>query len=144
MLFFVLIGTALGLALYFLGMRYVAKKPEKAKKAAKIGGVLAIFIFLLRLGPLAVFNLVNLFVLLLPFANKDSFFRRNYYNDSQNARAMTKEEARQILGLGDNVTSAEIKSAFNHLMKKNHPDVGGSKYLAEQIIQARDLLLKED
>jgi len=54
---------------------------------------------------------------------------------------MSKEEARQLLGVGDSATSQEINSAFNRLMKKNHPDVGGTNYLAEKLIQARDILL---
>ena len=35
------------------------------------------------------------------------------------------EQAAQVLGLGDNATLAEIKTAFHHLSKLHHPDTGG-------------------
>jgi hypothetical protein len=141
LLFFVLIGIALGLILYYLGSQLAEKKPAAFKKTAKLGGILAGLLFILRLGPLAIFNIVNLLAMLLPFANRYSFLRENQYTDKQTKIAMTKDEARNILGVSENASHQEIKSAFNRLMKKNHPDVGGTKYLAEKLIQARDILL---
>jgi hypothetical protein len=55
---------------------------------------------------------------------------------------MTKEEARQILGLDASATPDNIRRAHRALMKKLHPDQGGTTYLATRINQARDTLLE--
>ncbi|MEX2311636.1 MAG: DnaJ domain-containing protein [Rhodospirillales bacterium] len=56
---------------------------------------------------------------------------------------MSRDEALRILGLGDDVTEAEIKSAYHRLIAGLHPDRGGSAYLAAKINEARDVLLKD-
>ena len=55
---------------------------------------------------------------------------------------MTVTDAIQILGVSQNASESEIQSAYHRLIAKNHPDHGGSKYIAQQLNQARDLLLK--
>jgi DnaJ homolog subfamily C member 19 len=62
---------------------------------------------------------------------------------SSNASLMDKPQARQILEVGDNASHEEILSAHKRLMAKNHPDKGGSTYIASQINQAKDILLKD-
>lgn len=54
---------------------------------------------------------------------------------------MTLDEARQILGVQPNATRNEINSAFKKLMLVNHPDKGGSQYIAAKIIQAKETLI---
>jgi len=54
---------------------------------------------------------------------------------------MSAEEAREVLGVAPEASRDEIQSAFRRLVKKYHPDQGGSAYLTRRINEARDVLL---
>jgi len=56
-------------------------------------------------------------------------------------RGMSLAEARSILGVEEGADEAEIKAAYARLMRRAHPDVGGSAGLAAQLNAARDRLL---
>ncbi|HQT75895.1 MAG TPA: hypothetical protein PLD10_02490 [Rhodopila sp.] len=56
-------------------------------------------------------------------------------------RAMSRQEAFDVLGLRPTATETDIREAHRRLMRGAHPDAGGSDWLASRINQARDILL---
>lgn len=83
-----------------------------------------------------IYIILSLILLIILF----SYFAKNMKPTNQK---MSKSEAREVLGIEESATKEDVISAFNTLMKKNHPDVGGSKYLAQKIIIAKKTLIDE-
>ncbi|PIN25516.1 Molecular chaperone (DnaJ superfamily) [Handroanthus impetiginosus] len=58
-------------------------------------------------------------------------------------QVMTRREAALILGVREHTVVEKIREAHRRVMVANHPDAGGSHYLASKINEAKDVLLKK-
>jgi DnaJ family protein C protein 19 len=54
---------------------------------------------------------------------------------------MTRREAALILGLREGAPADKVKEAHRKVMVANHPDAGGSDYLASKVNEAKDVML---
>jgi hypothetical protein len=57
------------------------------------------------------------------------------------SEGMTRAEAYEVLGLAPGASDEQILAEYRRLMKKVHPDQGGTTYLAARLNQAKDVLL---
>ncbi|KAJ3163655.1 mitochondrial import inner membrane translocase subunit TIM14 [Geranomyces michiganensis] len=55
---------------------------------------------------------------------------------------MTRREAALILGIRETASKEKLKEAHRRIMLANHPDRGGSPYLASKINEAKDMIDK--
>ncbi|TNY24564.1 hypothetical protein DMC30DRAFT_413171 [Rhodotorula diobovata] len=71
-------------------------------------------------------------------AGKDQWVKGGF------APRMDRKEAVEILGLREShMTMNRLKDAHRRIMLANHPDRGGSPYLASKVNEAKDLLEKQ-
>lgn len=96
--------------------------------------------FVLRFLPVALRFAPQLQRLWLAFRKRGN---TSSYNQSfeRGSAAMTAEEACKILGIPASATRKEVTDAHRKLIFLNHPDRGGTSYLAAQINRAKEVLL---
>jgi DMSO/TMAO reductase YedYZ heme-binding membrane subunit len=117
------------------------------------------FFLLIRIAPPLFAVMTSVFIVVIPHVNKAlkilSFavmfkgiiqnFKRTVPNErspSNYSDSVTYEDALDILGVDKESTKAQINKAYRAKMAKNHPDKGGSNYIASKLTNARDVLLK--
>jgi len=96
--------------------------------------------FLVRLLPVIIRYVPQLHGLWRAFNQNKSQSSKGPMNQSGK---MTKQEAREVLGVLVSATDKEIINAHRLLIQKMHPDRGGSDYLASKINQAKKVLLEK-
>jgi hypothetical protein len=146
-----LVLLLLPLALYGY-WKYFSKAPpelrsKRLKQAALLGGGLLLTALLLRGGSYAgaiTTLLLTIAARVLPqlIATKLQPPPQTPGEPAPRPEQMTRARASQILGVSEQADRAEVLSRYKELMKRNHPDRGGSTHIAAQINQAKDVLLK--
>ncbi|GFO71951.1 DnaJ homolog subfamily C member 19 [Bathymodiolus japonicus methanotrophic gill symbiont] len=152
------------IAAFFWLKSFLHKPPDERQRFLKISALYAValsFLLLATMGRLnwviAALSVVIAFVsrflpVLLRYARQLQrlwfMFRESSASAAGNpgsgnhAGVMTAEQAYKILGLSLSASRQEIIEAHRKLMLKNHPDRGGSSYIAAQINRAKEMLLK--
>ncbi|MCH2039003.1 MAG: hypothetical protein MK137_10485, partial [Rickettsiales bacterium] len=69
--------------------------------------------------------------------------RTNTPTNNINQTNISVSEALEIMDLEPPYSEEELIKKYHELMKQNHPDKGGSKFIAKQINLAKEVLLKE-
>jgi len=71
----------------------------------------------------------------------DQWFAKRFY-DGGFEEKMTKREAALVLGVRESADVTKVKAAHRRILLLNHPDMGGSPFIASKVNEAKDLLLK--
>ncbi|XP_076637959.1 mitochondrial import inner membrane translocase subunit TIM14 [Colletes latitarsis] len=77
----------------------------------------------------------------MPKLDSQTLANNKYYKGGFESK-MTRREASLILGVSPTANKAKVKEQFKKVMAVNHPDRGGSPYIAAKINEAKDLLEK--
>ena len=120
------------------------KKFKKYIKFFFLTLIICIVLFLMRFFPAVITSIPAVFLILFRWGNFINFIAKVFFrNKSQHFKKeiMTKKEALEILGLDKNATKEDIIKSHQKLIKKNHPDIGGSDWVTKKLNKARDILL---
>lgn len=77
----------------------------------------------------------------LPKFDAESIATSKYYKGGFDQK-MNRREAALILGISPTANKVKVKEAFKKVMAVNHPDRGGSPYIASKINEAKDFMEK--
>lgn len=145
---FLLLGFAALVILVLVSRAFARMETAEAARWSRItlGLAAAIFGGLLTLrglailgAPLATFG-IGMMAVGAGFRPKPG--RNGQQTTTPTTPAISREEALDILGLEGNPSNEEIRTAYRTLMKRVHPDSGGTDGLSRRLTEARDVLLK--
>ena len=128
-------------------VKFIHLSQYKFKKYLKIFIFICLIlflIFLMRFNPKIISMIPLVFVLFFKWMPVLTFLKSIFFSkkaQSVNFNKMDRDEAFEILGLDKKATKDEIIERYNKLIKKNHPDLGGSEWITKRINKARDILL---
>ena len=147
MVFYLITAIVILTILIYIVTELIHLPKKKFKKYIKfffLTLILCIVLFLMRFFPAVITSIPAVFLILFRWGNFINFIAKVFFRSkSQHFRkeSMTKKEALEILGLNENATKEDIIKSHQKLIKKNHPDIGGSDWVTKKLNKARDILL---
>ena len=121
---------------------HLFKKIEKYLKLFFLIILISIVLYLTRFFPGVISSIPAIFLILYRWGNVINFVSKLFLNKKKFSKgSMTRGEAYEILGLKEGASKEEILKNHQKLVKKNHPDLGGSDWITKKINEARDTLL---
>ena len=140
----ILILTAILMYFFLEFVHLPGKTFKKVSKFFIFFFFIILIFYLMRFFPAIISTIPAIFLILYRWGNilkfiATIFFKKNL--KKPNNISMSKKEAYQILGLNEGATKKEILESYQKLMKKNHPDLGGSDWITKKLNEARDILL---
>ena len=147
MVFYLIAAIVILTILIYIITELIHLPKKKFKKYVKfffLTLIICIVLFLMRFFPAVITSIPAIFLILFRWGNFINFIAKVFLrNKSQHFKkeSMTKKEALEILGLEENETREEIIKSHQNLIKKNHPDIGGSDWVTKKLNKARDILL---
>ena len=147
MFIYLVISILIITVLLSLFVNFVHLSQYKFKKYLKLFIFICLIIFLIflmRFNPKVVSMIPLVFVLFFKWMPVLSFLKNIFFSSKTQSgkfKKMDRAEALEILGLDRKATKEEIVERYNKLIKKHHPDLGGSEWITKRINKARDILL---
>ena len=140
----------LGILLLLVGILLIALVTRITARNLKLTALA--FIFILAVTAVIIFVIAGRYGLAAPTGALALWGMRAYLLARQirasappptqpSKKTMSRSEALDILGLAEGACAGEIEAAYRALIVKNHPDQGGTDWLAAQLNEARDILL---
>jgi hypothetical protein len=139
-----IVAAALAIALVVLAVQQTRASGDARLTWLLVGTALLLLLLgTLRLGPRLLALLGPLTVWLLWALRRQR--ERTPGPDASGTRSagvMSRQEALRVLGLSQGASPEQVRAAHRQLIKKLHPDHGGSSFLAQQVNDAKQVLLE--
>lgn len=143
----------LGIALLLIGLLLIALVTQLTARTLKLTALAVVF--MAAATALLIFAIAGRYGLAAPAGALALWGMRAYLlarqirasgaqaPAQQGSKPMGRAEALDILGLQEGASAEEIEAAYKALIVKNHPDQGGTDWLAARLNEARDILLDD-
>ena len=147
MLYYIIFGIILATILLTLFLELIHSSRQKFKKNLKfiiLLFLLIIIAFIMTKFPQIISVIPAIFIILyrwrflIQILSKVFLMKRNF---KKSPNKINKNMALEILGLTETASKEDIIKKYQDLMKKNHPDKGGSEWITKKLNQARETLL---